>query len=398
MRLGIYSDLTYRRAPDGAISTNRAFIRFVTALPPRADVVIVGRLDPEPGSGPYPLPERGVRFVPLPHYRRITSVGPMLRVTRASCRAFARMLDDVDAVWVFGPQPLAVAFAVIARRRGTPLVLGVRQEYVEYIRNRLPSRWWSWALGAAWTLERVFRLLARRAPTIALGREIAASYGRGAPVLATGFSLVGDADVVPVDEALARSWEGELRIVSVGRLDPEKNPMLLLDILEAARAAGGPWRLSVAGDGPMRATMEQAARDRGLHGVVEFLGEVPNGAELWDLYRGGNVFLHVSLTEGLPQVLFEAHAAGLPVVATAVGGVAAALDHGRTGILIPPRAAAPAAAALERLRREPALREEFIRAGHRAITDETRERQLDRVARFLHDEVVPPSRVTVCGK
>ena len=383
VRLGVYSDLTYRER-DGVVSTNRAFIRFVTALPPRVDeVVIAGRLDPVPGSGPYPLPAAGVRFVPLPHYPRVTAVAQLLGVARSSCREFSRMLDDVDAVWIFGPHPLAVAFAVIARRRGVPLALGVRQDYVAYIRNRLPSRWWSWALPAAWALDRVFRRLARRAPTVALGREIARAYRRGAPVLETGFSLVSERDVVPLDEALARPWSAEPRIVSVGRLDPEKNPLLLLDILAGARASGTPWRLCVAGDGPSRPELERTARARGLAGVVEFLGEVPNGDELWRVYRDGDVFLHVSLTEGLPQVLFEAQAAGLPIVATAVGGVAGALDGGRAGLLIPPNDAAAAIAALELIQTDSARRAELIRAGHRAVSDETLERQLDRVASFL---------------
>lgn len=387
LRLGLYSDLTYRRR-DGVVSTNGAFIRFVTSLPPRLDeVVILGRLDPEPGAGPYPLPGAGVRFIPLPHYPRVTAVPRLLRVARRSCRVFARMLDDVDAVWIFGPHPLAVAFALIARRRGVPLALGVRQDYVAYIRNRLPSRWWTWALPAAWTLDRIFRHLARRAPTVALGSKIARAYRRGAPVLETGFSLVPEHAVVPLDQALARAWGAEPRIVSVGRLAPEKNPMLLLDVLALARASGTPWRLTVAGDGPERAALEQAARDRGLAGAVEFLGEVPNGDELWRVYRTGDVFLHVSLTEGLPQVLFEAQAAGLPIVATAVGGVPAALGDGAAALLIPPGDARAAVRALELLRDDPARRQELIRAGHRAVSDETLERQLDRVASFLRAHV-----------
>ena len=100
MRLGVYSDLTYRER-DGVVSTNRAFIRFVTALPPRVDeVVIAGRLDPEPGTGPYALPAAGVRFVPLPHYPRVTNVIRLLGVgaavvpaVRADARRGRRRLD-----------------------------------------------------------------------------------------------------------------------------------------------------------------------------------------------------------------------------------------------------------------------------------------------------------------
>jgi glycosyltransferase involved in cell wall biosynthesis len=298
------------------------------------------------------------------------------------------MLRDVDGVWIFGPHPLAVLFALTARRRGVPLVLGVRQDYVDYIRYRLPSRWWSWALPAAWILDRAFRLLARRAPTVVLGSELADAYRRGAPVLEAAFSLVREDEVVPLESALQRPWGDELRIVSVGRLDPEKNPMLLIDIIAGIRAGGAPWRLIIAGDGPSRAELERAVADRGLGGVVEFLGDVPNGEPLWEVYRRGHVFLHVSLTEGLPQVLVEAQAAGLPIVATAVGGVPVALEHGRTGLLIPPRDAGAAISALERLRVDTALRERLIRAGHDAVQQVTLERQLDRVAEFLRAEIV----------
>jgi len=163
MRLGVYSDLIYRRAGDGTVSADRAFIRFVTALPPRVDeVVVFGRLDPTPGAYPYVLPTENVRFVPLPHYPSVFHVWRLLGALRGSSAVFARELERLDAVWLFGPHPLALAFALISRRKSMPLVLGVRQDYPAYIRNRLPSRVWTWALGAAWVLEAAWRELARR--------------------------------------------------------------------------------------------------------------------------------------------------------------------------------------------------------------------------------------------
>jgi glycosyltransferase involved in cell wall biosynthesis len=395
MRLGVYSDMRFRRSGD-RISAGQPFIRFITSLPPRVDeVVVFGRLDAVEGSLAYPLPRRGVRFVPLPHYPRVTALGAVARSLPRTCSAFQAELGRLDAVLVFGPHPVALVFACLARRRGTPLVLGVRHDYPRYIRGRLPGRGWGWAVPAARAIELAFLRLAARSPVIALGDELARRYQRGAPVLSTGFALVRRADVVSPEIALARDWHGELRVLSVGRLDPEKNPLLLVDILARLREDSRRWRLVVAGEGHLRPAVAAAAARRGLSDSLELLGHVPNGPQLWDLYRNSHAFLHVSLTEGLPQVLVEAMAAGLPIVATRVGGVAAALGDGARGLLVPPRDAGAAAAALDRLAADPQLRAWLAISGTLRAEEETLEVQLDRLAAFLASAVYgEPARLT----
>jgi glycosyltransferase involved in cell wall biosynthesis len=388
MRLGVYSEQLYKSEGD-TVYTHRAFIRFVTALPPRVDeVVVFGRLDPTPATGPYSLPTDGVRFVPLPYYPNVRAVGGLVRALRQAVNVFATELEELDAVWIFGPHPLAVLFARIAQRRGTPLILGVRQDYPTYIGNRLPGRLWAWAVPVAHVLERVFRLHARRSPTVALGEEIAAHYAGGsAPVLSTGFSLIPRDELVEIDEALGKSWDGSLRALSVGRLDPEKNPLLLPDIAKLLGERDPRWTVSVVGDGPLRDAVEERARALGVEERLDLRGYVPNGPHLWEEYRRSHAFVHVSFTEGLPQVLYEAQGAGLPVVATDVGGVSAAVEGGRSGLLVPPDDAYAAARALQRLADEPELREDLIRAGHANAEVETMEAQLDRIADFLHAAV-----------
>lgn len=394
MRIGVYSDLVYRQDAHG-MSNNRAFIRFVTALPPRVDeVVLFGRVDPEPGRSHYAVPDGAVRVVALPYYRRVTSVPRLIASLRRSCQIFAAELDGLDAVWLFGPHPVAQAFAWIARRRGTPVVLGVRQDYPEYIANRLPSRWWGWAVPAARGLDAGFRRLAQTAPTVALGAELARRYDGGAAVMSTGFSLVRRDELVARDAALAKPWDGERLIVSVSRLDPEKNPLLLLDVFHGLSAGDGRWRMVIAGDGPLRGAMERRLEELGLGDRVELPGEVPNGPALWELYRRSHVFLHVSLTEGLPQVLFEAQAAGTPIVATDVGGVRHALADGAAGLLVRPEDPAAAIAAVERLAADPQLRARLVEAALENAERETLEGQLDRVAAFFRAHVPARSRAT----
>jgi glycosyltransferase involved in cell wall biosynthesis len=390
VRLGVYSDLKYRR-DDGGLSTDRAFIRFVTSLPPRVDeVVIFGRLDPEAGRYPYPLPTEGVRFVALPFYPKVTALRGLVGAVKRSTAIFRAELDRLDAVWIFGPHPLSDRFARVARRHGTPLVLGVRQDYPSYIGNRLPGRLWSWAVPVAHALERSFRRLARRAPTVALGAEIASNYSAGsAPVLTTGFSLVRRDELISAEEALAKPWDGPLRVLSVGRLDPEKNPLLLVDIAELLRARDPRWSLAIAGDGPLHEALERRIAERRLGDAVRLLGYVPNGPELWAEYRRSHAFLHVSLTEGLPQVLFEAQGAGLPVVATDVGGVSAAVGGGESALLVSPEEAAAAADALTRVAQDETERRRLIAAGLANAREQTIEAQLDRIAEFVRAAAYP---------
>lgn len=387
MRLGVYSDLRFWRDDEGRLATNRAFIRFVTGMTAETDeIVIFGRLSPDAGVAPYPVEEQGVRFVALPWYPRVSAIRAMISCLRRSAGIFSAQLDHVDAVWLFGPHPVTVLFALIARRRGIPIFLGVRQDYPTYIANRLPSRWWAWGIVAAHVLEGTFRRLARRAPTVAVGQELARHYAGGsAPVLATGFSLVSRHDIVDLDTALARCWDQhELTLLSVGRLDPEKNPHLLLDVVTQLRLRDPRWRLLIAGDGPMRPEIEARVQALGLSGAVTLLGEVANGPRLWELYRTSHLFLHISFTEGLPQVMHEAHAAGIPVIGTAVGGVPAALGDGRSGLLIPPADLDAAVAAVHRLAGDSQLRRRLVTEGLRsARQDETLEAQVERTAAFF---------------
>lgn len=113
---------------------------------------------------------------------------------------------------------------------------------------------------------------------------------------------------------------GEFTIGWVGRLSPEKGLDTLLDALAALRESGGPAHatLVVLGDGQERSRLEAHAEAHGTRDAVRWLGVVPDAPRL---YPGFDVFVLSSRTEGTPIALFEAMDAGVPIVATTVGGV-----------------------------------------------------------------------------
>ena len=131
----------------------------------------------------------------------------------------------------------------------------------------------------------------------------------------------------------------------------------------------------------MRADLEERLAALGVADGAELLGYVPVDAGLHDLYRSADFFLHVSWTEGLPQVLFEAFAARLPVVATAVGGVPEA--GGDAVLLVPPGDAEAPVERLRDLAGDPALRDRLVAAGLQRARDHSMEAELGRAARFI---------------
>lgn len=379
MRLAVYTDYEY--TSDGTRRyAQRAFVVFLEALRGHVDrLVLVGRFDPEPAISDYPLDDE-TELVELPHFDSFVEPWSVARSLLLSVRRFWRLLDEVDTVWVLGPYPQSILLAALAALRRRRLVLGVRQDMPEYVRKRRPDRRWMHL--SADLLEATWKLLARRYPVVVVGPELERKYrARGARrVLATAVSLVSERDLAQGREA-GHDYDGELTLLSVGRLDAEKNPLLLADVI--AGLARGPrrWRMVVCGDGPLREPLCQRLDQLGVRDRVELVGYVPLHGGLLDLYRTSSAFLHVSLTEGFPQVLVEAFACALPVVATAVGGVRAAAEG--AAILIEPLDAESAIEAVERVVADAALRERLIDAGLERAREATLETTTARLADFL---------------
>lgn len=380
MRTLVYTDYAYHRVGDRILS-ERAFSLFLARVAQGLDgeMTILGRLTPDSpgGAGHYPIGD-GVRFEALPYYRSLASPAAVLALPRSLIRAW-RAAGEADRLWLLGPHPLIVALALFGRLRGKRVALGVRQDFPTYIRSRRPGR--RLLHLAADLLERSFRLLARRRPVVVVGPELAEHYRHSRRLLEIAVSLVGADQVVAVAEAAAKDYGSEKTILSVGRLDAEKNPVMLVEVLERLRGRDDGWRLEICGEGPLRGELEQAIAGAGAGDRVQVSGYVPIDDGLLERYRRAHVLLHSSLTEGLPQILLEAFAAGLPVVVSDVGGIAAAV--GDCVRLIPAADPAAAADAVAEVGADAALRRRLLEAAHRYVCEHTIERESERVVEFL---------------
>ena len=156
-------------------------------------------------------------------------------------------------------------------------------------------------------------------------------------------------------------------LTCVARLEPVKNHRMLLESAGILKRRGAPFRLRLAGDGPLRPEYEELCRRLGIDEQVDFLGyrnDVP------ELLAQTDIAVLTSIKEGLPRAVIEPMAMGLPVVATRVPGTREVVRHGETGFLVEVGDNEGLAAALVRLIEDPALRARFGEQGHRVALEE----------------------------
>lgn len=122
-------------------------------------------------------------------------------------------------------------------------------------------------------------------------------------------------------------------VAAVGRLERVKGHAFLIEALGSVVRERPRLRCLFVGEGRLRAELETLVRERGLDRHVRFAGF---REDVIDILRGSDAFCMPSLSEGLPYALLEACSLGLPVLATAVGGIARFIEDGRTGLLVPP--------------------------------------------------------------
>ena len=169
------------------------------------------------------------------------------------------------------------------------------------------------------------------------------------------------ARLLHTEHAARRPGDGVLRVLGVGRLVRKKGFDVLVDALALLDRRGIRWCASIAGeDGDAGDDLRRRIADRSLANRIGLTGPLSQAA-LYDEYRRADVVcLPCRVDEdgdrdGIPNVLIEAMACGVPVVTTAVSGIPEIVDDGVTGLVVPVNDPASTADAIERLARDPAL-------------------------------------------
>ena len=199
-----------------------------------------------------------------------------------------------------------------------------------------------------WAYEAIERRLFQQVDTIFTVRQSAVvRYAELYPQLKHRFRFIPtwvDTTVFRPDDAQARAQvrsrvrrdlgiaESARLLIFVGRLDQQKNPLLLLEAFRICRRSHPDLHLMMVGDGGLRSKVEASIQSAGLQGSVNLLG-VRSPAQIAVLLRGADCFFMSSAYEGMPIAVLEALATGLPVVTTDVGEIRLVVQDGVNGAI-----------------------------------------------------------------
>ena len=319
------------------------------ALAGRFDVTVAAH-------GPGPLREAaraaGARFVPLRHVRR--PINP-LRDLLGLLELFALLRRERPHILHASSSKAGILGRVAAWLAGVPIRIFTVHGWA-FSASRGPiSVLYRWAERLVKAVTTVIVCVAES--ELVSGLAAGSCEERATVVIHNGV----DSEAAPPPR---RRAGGPPRIVSVGRLKVPKDPLTLVRALGSLRGAS--FAAVLVGDGPDRPAVTAELERLGLGDAVELAGE---RHDVRELLAEADIFVLSTRSEGLPLSILEAMSAGLPVVASGVGGVPELVVDGETGLLVPPGDPSRLAAAIQRLLEDPALRDRLGAAGRARVAE-----------------------------
>ena len=313
----------------------------------------------------------------------VTACGVVLRRPALTLRLLATMLHEL---W---RQPATFAKSLVAVSRA----LGRIDEIRQFDPQLLHAPWATYPATVAWFLSRLLdrpfsftsrahdifvedHMMARKLESAALAVTITEHNVR---FMARWMSAPGAIPVHVIHSSLnlselpfVRSGRLPRKLLSVGRLVPMKGFDVLLVALAELRARGVEFTCTVIGEGAERARLESLRTALGLDAVVEFPGAMPQDAVIRHMTEATLMVLPCVVTpdgqsDGIPHVLMESMAAGLPVVSTRVSGIPELVEDGVNGRLVAAGDAVALADAVQALIHDPRQCEFFAEAGRRKV-------------------------------
>jgi glycosyltransferase involved in cell wall biosynthesis len=391
LTLGVVYHMPFWQTDDGALwEAEGSFARYIDSLAPYFEQVLlaVPVFDTPPASGTR-VRAANVRLAPLPYFPGPRQFYPQLATVYRRLRTF---IAQSDVVHLRIPTPAAIVAFHLARKMQRPVFALVVGDYRALLPH-LPYAGLKRVLFSGYVAleERAVARIARGSLLFANGAALRRKHERDNPrVVETKTTTLQATDIVTrFDTCLRRP----IRLLTVSRIDPRKNLRVLPEAVANLRRQGHDVSLDIVG--PPIGLIGEEERDAILRNAaqhcvgdhVRLPGAIPLD-ELIALYRGYDIFvLPTGPGEGIPRVLLEAMAAGLPIVTSASSGIGSLITDGENGVLLDTPSAASVARAIASLIASAPDRQRLIRNGYETARAHTLDAQAASIVSVVSREL-----------
>jgi glycosyltransferase involved in cell wall biosynthesis len=379
MRLGIVYHMPFWRTANGELrELEGSFARYVDSLAPYFDEIVLCVPVQREGLGEgTPIRSSNVTLAALPPFDGPVHFYPQLLRILPRIFGFVRRIDLLHCRV---PTPAGMFAFALARLLGKPaFVLAVGD--LAALLPTMPYRGVKRVLWKAYTAfeERNVQSMIDRSLAFANGAALAAKHGRpGRPVIETRTTTIDAGSIAARQDTCAGP---QIRLLTVSRIDPRKGLRILPETIRLLSARGHDVVLDIIGPAVGRPgesecrDIDASAAAYGVAGRVRLRGAIPL-ERLLPLYRSYDLFVLPTLPgEGIPRVLLEAMAAGLPVVTSRVAGIPSLVTHETNGLLLDRSSADAVADAVARCIEDAPLRRRLIAHGYETARRHTLEAQ-----------------------
>jgi len=291
-----------------------------------------------------------------------------------------------DAVMVMHDDFLGLITLLQARKQKKPHLLFLGGNQVEVVRNKYTGlkRWG--AIYLAHLFEKIDQYWMDHGLTVLVtGREMIERLSAPERYIYPYFtSLISDEDIIyrkPRDIS-----SNSTNILYAGFLTENKGVHILLEAFARFREKyhTPDIKLHLAGDGYFRPKLEEICQQLKITENVIFYGFIGDKEKLKQLFREADMFVLPSKSEGIPKVLLEAMAYGVPILTTNVGGIPDIIEDGVNGLLIPPGSPGGLVKGMAKILFDAKLRQKLIDGGYHFIKEHTKEKQAKEIIEYLH--------------
>lgn len=296
------------------------------------DYCLGSRISPVAGKGYYFFSDKEKHVLELPFY---SSVSDFLKNPSLLLKAYFQLkkqVDKFDIFWITWPHPISFLILLLVGSK-KPVVLFVRQNLEALIKVRYSGIKMGLGVSFARFVYWYASTFRSNAKLVTVGKEM---FEKLSPDFVNS-KYISDSIVSEQYALKNRVYNvgDTLKLLFIGRLEPEKG---LLDLINSVNLINKeiPVTLSIVGEGISKPEAESLVEKLGLDNRITFLGYVPFGENLFNIYNSHDILMISSYSEGLPKIINEARAFSIPVISTKVGGIADELKDEETCLFVSP--------------------------------------------------------------